>query len=167
MSLYGGDVLIAGEFTGSSTTQKNLVRLEGTTGEVKQWYNALSLKSVLVAPNLGRIYGGGESLSAFKRSGKKLWTKAKKTVESTLYPNAPSPSYRDLKLDGSTIWAACACDAVDGKAAKALVKLSTEGVHDNLLARSSRPRLVGDVGGEGKRNAVPRGGGQRLLGQVR
>ena len=46
------------------------------------------------------------------------------------YPDAPTPGYRDLELDGRTIWAACACDAVDGKAAKALVKLSTEGVHD-------------------------------------
>jgi hypothetical protein len=130
MSLYGGDVLIAGEFSGPSSTQKNLVLVDGTTGNVKQWYNAPSLKSALAAPNLGRVYGGGVSLSAFERSGKELWTKAKTTVNTTLYPNAPSPSYRDLELDGSTIWAACACDKVDGKAAKALVKLSTEGVQD-------------------------------------
>ena len=63
-----------------------------------------------------------------KDSGTKLWTKAKTTVNSTLYPDAPSPGYRDLELDGQTIWAACACDAVDGKAAKALVKLrATDG----------------------------------------
>jgi hypothetical protein len=79
---------------------------------------------------VGRVYGGGESLTAFERSGKKLWTKAKTTVNTNLYPDAPSPSYRDLELDGSTIWAACACDAAGGKAAKALVKLSTEGVQD-------------------------------------
>jgi hypothetical protein len=99
-------------------------------GRVIQWYNSPSLKSALAAPDLGRVYGGGESLSAFELSGKRLWTKAKTTVDTTLYPDAPSPGYRDLELDGSTIWAACACDAVDGKAAKALVKLSTEGVHD-------------------------------------
>jgi hypothetical protein len=97
---------------------------------VIRWYNAPSLKSVLAAPKLGRVYCGGESLSAFERSGKRLWTKAKTTVDTSLYADAPSPSYRDLELDGSTIWAACACDAVGGKAAKALVKLSTEGVHD-------------------------------------
>ena len=69
------------------------------------------------------------SLTAFdKDSGTKLWTKAKTTVNTALYPDAPTPGYRDLELDGSTIWAACACDAVDGAAAKALVKLSTEGV---------------------------------------
>ncbi len=131
MTLYGDNVLIAGKFSGPSSTQKNLVLVDGTTGNVIQWYNAPTLKSVLAAPGLGRIYGGGVSLSAFELSGKKLWTKAKTTVDSALYStNAPSPSYRDLELDGSTIWAACACDAVDGKAAKVLVKLSTGGVHD-------------------------------------
>src|SRR5215211_5442454 len=124
MMKYGGegqfkdDVLIAGKFSGSSSTQKNLVRVDGTTGTVKQWYNSPSLKSVLAAPDLsapggdGRVYGGGVSLSAFDfATGKKLWTRAKTTVDSTLYPSAPSPSYRDLELDadGQTIWAACAC----------------------------------------------------------
>ncbi len=108
-----------------------------------RWYNAPTLKSVLAASDLGRVYGGGVSLSAFELSGKKLWTKAKTTVDSSLYStNAPSPSYRDLELDadGQTIWAACACDAVDGKAAKALVKLSTGGVHDaSWLAAADPP----------------------------
>ena len=133
MTLYGKNVLIAGDFSGSSSTQKNLVLVKGAgpgAGRVIRWYNSPSLKSVLAAPKLGRVYGGGESLSAFERSGKRLWTKAKTTVDTSLYADAPSPSYRDLELDGSTIWAACACDAVGGKAAKALVKLSTEGVHD-------------------------------------
>src|SRR5829696_4537330 len=133
MTLYGQNVLIAGEFFGPGSTQKNLVLVKGAgpnAGRVIRWYNAPSLKSALAAPKLGRVYGGGESLSAFERSGKKLWTKAKTTVDSSLYPDAPSPSYRDLELDGKTIWAACACDAVDGKAAKALVKLSTDGVHN-------------------------------------
>jgi hypothetical protein len=148
MMKYGGtgqfkdDVLIAGKFSGSSSTQKNLVRVDGTTGTVKQWYNSPSLKSVLAAPNLdalggeGRVYGGGVSLTAFDtKTGKKVWTdgsRAKTTVKSTLYPDAPSPGYRDLELDtdGKTIWAACACDAVGGKAAKVLVKLDTEGNHD-------------------------------------
>ena len=133
MALYGKNVLIAGDFSGSSSTQNNLVLVKGAgpgAGRVIRWYNSPSLKSVLAAPKLGRVYGGGESLSAFERSGKRLWTKAKTTVDTSLYADAPSPSYRDLELDGSTIWAACACDAVGGKAAKALVKLSTEGVHD-------------------------------------
>jgi hypothetical protein len=132
MTLYGENVLIAGTFSGPSSTQKNLVLVKGAgagAGRVIRWYNAPSLKSVLAAPKLGKAYGGGESLSAFELSGKKLWTKAKTTVDTSLYPDAPSPSYRDLELDGSTIWAACACDAVDGKPAKALVKLRTDGVH--------------------------------------
>jgi hypothetical protein len=129
MTLYGENVLIAGKFSsGSSSTQKNLVLVNGTTGDVIRWYNSPSLKSVLVAPDLGRVYGGGVSLTAFELSGKKLWTKAKTTVDSSLYStNAPSPGYRDLELDGQTIWAACACDAVGGTAAKALVKLDTDG----------------------------------------
>src|SRR5215208_7585963 len=129
------NVLIAGKFSGPSSTQKNLVLVKGAgpeAGRVIRWYNAPSLKSALAAPDLGRVYGGRVSLSAFELSGKKLWTKAKTTVNSTLYPDAPSPSYRDLELDGQTIWAACACDAVGGKAAKALVKLDTEGTHDTF-----------------------------------
>jgi hypothetical protein len=138
MTIYGDDVLIAGKFSGPSSTQKNLVRVDGTTKKVEQWYNAPSLKSVLAAPapDLARIYGGGVSLTAFKLGGGKLWTGAKTTVDSSDYStNAPSPGYRDLELDGSTIWAACACDTVEGEEAKALVKLrtdnlSTDGVHD-------------------------------------
>src|SRR5215210_1132368 len=142
MTLYGENVLIAGKFSGPSSTQKNLVLVKGSganAGRVIRWYNAPSLRSALAAPKLGRVYGGGESLSAFERSGKKLWTKAKTTVDSSLYPDAPSPSYRDLELDGKTIWAACACDAVAGKAAKALVKLSTEGVHDTSWQAAADP----------------------------
>jgi hypothetical protein len=133
MTLYGQDVLIAGKFSGPSSTQKNLVLVDGTTGDVIRWYNSPSLKSVLAAPapDLRRVYGGGVSLTAFELSGKKLWTKAKTTVDTSRYPNAPSPGYRDLELDGSTIWAACACDTVGGNAAKALVKLrATDGEQD-------------------------------------
>jgi hypothetical protein len=133
MAVYGNDVLIAGKFPGPTSTQKNLVLVDGSTGQVKRWYNSPSLRSVLAAPQLGRVYGGGVSLSAFDfATGKKLWTKAKTTVDKSLRSASPSPGYRDLELDadGSTIWAACACDYVDGKSAKALVKLNTEGVHD-------------------------------------
>ena len=137
MAIYGDDVLIAGNFSGPSSTQKNLVRVDGTTRKVEQWYNSPSLKSVLVKsvlaqPDLDRIYGGGVSLTAFELSGTKLWTKYKTTVNTALYPDAPTPGYRDLELDadGQTIWAACACDAVDGKDAKALVKLRTDGGQD-------------------------------------
>src|SRR5215203_1879967 len=133
MTLYGKNVLIAGNFSGPTSTQKNLVLVKGAgtnAGDVIRWYNSPSLKSVLAAPAVGRVYGGGESLTAFELSGKKLWTKAKTTVNTNLYPDAPSPSYRDLELDGQTIWAACACDAVGGRAAKALVKFDLQGNHD-------------------------------------
>jgi hypothetical protein len=130
MSIYGQNVLIAGKFSGPSSTQKNLLLVDGNTGKVIQWYNAPSLKSALAAPNVGRVYGGGVSLTAFELGGTKLWTAYKTTVTTTLYPDAPTPGYRDLELDadGQTIWAACACDTVDGKAAKALVKLRTDGM---------------------------------------
>src|SRR5215203_1657999 len=133
MTLYGENVLIAGKFSGPTSTQKNLVLVDGTTGKEIQWYNAPSLKSALAAPNLGRVYGGGVSLTAFdKDNGTPLWSQAKTTVNTTLYPDAPTPGYRDLELDGKTIWAACACDAVGGNPAKALVKLNTEGAPEAL-----------------------------------
>src|SRR5215204_5321360 len=117
MSIYGQNVLIAGKFSGPTSTQKNLLLVDGNTGKVIQWYNAPSLKSALAAPNVGRVYGGGVSLTAFELGGTKLWTAYKTTVTTTLYPDAPTPGYRDLELDadGQTIWAACACDTVDGK----------------------------------------------------
>jgi hypothetical protein len=136
MAVYGNDVLIAGKFPGPTTKQKNLVLVDGTgdnAGQVIRWYNSPSLKSALAAPDLGKVYGGGVSLSAFDaESGTKLWTRAKTTVDKSLYSASPSPGYRDLELDadGSTIWAACACDTVDGNPAKGLVKLNTEGRHD-------------------------------------
>jgi hypothetical protein len=59
MALYGDDVLIAGNFAGPSSTQKNLVLVDGDTGRVIRWYDAPSLKSVEGARKLGRVYGGG------------------------------------------------------------------------------------------------------------
>src|SRR5215218_6254503 len=130
---YGGtgDLLIAGTFAGPTSTKKNLVLVDGSTGKVIRWYDSPSLKTVLAAPGLGRVYGGGRSLSAFDlATGKELWTKAKTTVDPTLRTHDSKPAYRDLKLDGRTIWAACICDAVDGDPAKALVKLDLDGNHD-------------------------------------
>jgi hypothetical protein len=140
MTLYGKNVLIAGNFPGPTSTQKNLVLVKGSgtnAGQVIRWYNSPSLKSVLAAPGLGRVYGGGVSLSAFDfATGTKLWTKAKTTVDPNIRTHDSSPAYRDLELDadGKTIWAACICDAIvdpngDSKAAKALVKLDIDGKH--------------------------------------
>ncbi len=98
-----------------------------------RWYDSPSLKSVLAAPELGRVYGGGVSLSAFDfATGKKLWTRAKTTVDPTIRTHDSKPAYRDLELDadGKTIWAACICDKVNANPAKALVKLDIEGIHD-------------------------------------
>jgi hypothetical protein len=140
MMVYGtgpdADVLIAGKFSGPSSTKKNLVLVKGAgpeAGKVIRWYNnSPTLKSVLAAPGLGRVYGGGVSLSAFDFStGKKLWTRSKTSVDTTIRTHDSSPAYRDLELDadGQTIWAACICDAVDGNPAKALIKLDIEGNH--------------------------------------
>jgi hypothetical protein len=135
MTLYGDDVLIAGEFPGPSSKENNLVLVDGQTGEVIKWFAAPALKSVLAAPDLEMVYGGGESLSAFEFApGKKrpLWTRAKTTVDKSLRDHNTGAGYHDLELNaaGNKIWAACACDAVDGKPAKALVKLNTDGKHD-------------------------------------
>jgi hypothetical protein len=140
IKVYGDDVLIGGIFAGPTTNQRNLVVVDGTTGitgvQQPRWFNSPNLEGLLSAPDLGRIYGGGQSLTAFDfQSGAKLWTRAKTTVDPDLHSHELRTGYRDLERDGSIIWAACACDAViapDGtpKAAKALVKLDTEGNHD-------------------------------------
>ena len=130
---YGGtgDLLIAGTFAGPTSTQENLVLVDGSTGKVIRWYDSPSLKTVLAAPELGRVYGGGRSLSAFDfATGKELWTRAKTSVDSTTRTHDSKPAYRDLELDGKTIWAACICDAVNGNPAKALVKLGIKGNPD-------------------------------------
>src|SRR5215217_1578180 len=102
---YGetGDLLIAGTFAGPTSTKKNLVLVDGATGKVVRWYDSPSLKTVLAAPGLGRVYGGGRSLSAFDlATGKELWTKAKTTVDPTIRTHDSKPAYRDLELDGRT-----------------------------------------------------------------
>src|SRR4051812_1816922 len=130
---YGstGDLLIAGKFAGPSGTQQNLLLLDGATGKVIRWYDSPALKTVLAAPGLGMVYGGGRSLSAFDfATGNRLWTRAQTTVDPTIRIRDNKSAYRDLELDGQTIWAACICDAVDGEPAKALVKLDIRGKHD-------------------------------------
>jgi hypothetical protein len=130
---YGrtGDLLIAGKFDGPSSTKENLVLVDGTTGKVIRWYDSPALKTVLAVPGFGRVYGGGVSLSAFEfKTGKRLWTRAKTTVDPSIRTHDSKPAYRDLELDGKTIWAACICDAVNGDPAKALVKLNLRGTHD-------------------------------------
>jgi hypothetical protein len=130
IKVYGDNVVIGGNFAGPAN-KRNLVVADGASGEDLRWFNAQVLEAVLAAPDLDRVYAGGTSLSAFDFStGEKLWTRAQTTVDQSLYTHELSPGYRDLERDGSTIWGACGCDAVDGKQAKALVKLSTEGVHD-------------------------------------
>ena len=146
IKVYGGDVVVAGKFPGPTSTQKNLVTLDGATGQVVRWYNAEALESVLAVPALGRVYGGGVNLSAFEfATGKKLWTRAKTTVDPSLRTHALGAGYRDLELDvdGRTIWAACGCDAVVGNPAKALVKLDTEGNHDASFVAEAGPAAYG------------------------
>jgi hypothetical protein len=133
IDVYGSNVVIGGDFPGPTSTQKNLVTADGTTGKVVGWSgnSPQKMQSVLAAPGQGRVYGGGASLQAFDFStGTKLWTRAKTAVNPDIRTHTTAPGYRDLELDGSTIWGACACDSVDGNPSKALVKLSTEGVHD-------------------------------------
>jgi len=133
IDVFGTNVVIGGDFPGPTTTQKNLVVVDGTTGELVRWYNSAKLQSVLAAPDLGRIYGGGVYLSAFDvTTGKLLWSRAQTFVDQSIHSHNPPVGYKDLERDGSTIWAACVCDnvSVSPSRALALIKLSTEGVHD-------------------------------------
>ena len=132
---YGNTVVIAGDFPGPTTSQKNLVAVDGATGKVVRWFGngPQKMQSVLAAPDLGRVYGGGKSLQAFDfATGKKLWSRATTAVDQTIHSHSPAPGYRDLERAGSTIWAACACDDVNVSPSKALalVKLDTEGNRD-------------------------------------
>jgi Ca2+-binding RTX toxin-like protein len=139
IAVYGNtnNVVIGGDFPGPTTNQRNLVVVDGITGitggSQPRWFNSPNLAAVLTAPDLGRIYGGGVSLTAFDfQSPKPLWTRAKTTVDPLIHSHNLQAGYRDLERDGSTIWAACGCDtvaALDGtpNPVKALVKLDTEG----------------------------------------
>jgi hypothetical protein len=145
IAVNGDDVVIGGDFPGPTSTQRNLVVVDGTTGELVRWYNSAKLQSVLAAPDLGRIYGGGGSLSAFDvATGKLLWSRAKTAVDTTIHSHNPSAGYNDLERDGSTIWAACVCDdlSVSPSKAWALVKLSTEGTHDTSWVADVRAKDI-------------------------
>ena len=139
-----------GQVPGASSTKENLVLVDGATGKVIRWYDSPSLKSVLAVPGRGRVYGGGVSLSAFESAtGKELWTRAKTSVDPSLRVHDSKPAYRDLELDadGKTIWAACICDAINGKRAKALVKLSIEGSHFASWYDRGRGGSIRPIGG--------------------
>lgn len=144
IAVYGDDVMIAGDFSGPGAGENNLVVVDGATGEVIRWYDSPPVWSALAKPGLGRIYGGGRSLSAFDfATGEKLWTRARASVNPGLRSGANAPGYRDLELDGSTIWAACVCDAIDGGPAKALVKLDAEGNHAPSWLAEAEPEAFG------------------------
>ncbi len=133
IDVYGNDVVVGGDFPGPSSTQKNLVMVDGATGGLVRWYNSAKLQSVLAAPDLGRIYGGGVYLSAFEvNTSKPLWSRAQTFVDQSLHSHNPPAGYKDLERDGSTIWAACVCDdlSVSPSKALALLKLDTEGARD-------------------------------------
>src|SRR5215217_4356072 len=133
IDVYGDDVVIGGEFPGPTFPKRNLVALDGATGGLVRWYSSGRLYSVLAAPDLGRIYGGGLYLSAFDTAtGKKLWSRAQTFVDQSIHSHNPPAGYRDLERDGSTIWGACVCDDLSASPSKAwaLVKLDTEGAHD-------------------------------------
>jgi hypothetical protein len=137
IDLYGDDVVIAGDFPGPTSTQRNLVVVDGATGGLVRWYNSAKLQSVLAAPDLGRIYGGGVYLSAFDvATGKLMWSRAQTFVDQSIHSHSPPQGYRDLERDGSTIWAACVCDDLSVSPAKALavLKLNTEGERDTSWA---------------------------------
>jgi hypothetical protein len=147
IDVYGDDVVIGGDFPGPTSTQRNLVVVDGTTGGLVRWYNSPKLYSVLAAPDLARIYGGGVSLSAFEvATGKLLWSRAKTFVDQSIHSHNPPVGYKDLERDGSTIWAACVCDdlSVSPSKAWALLKLSTEGERDaSWVANVGSPDLMG------------------------
>jgi hypothetical protein len=134
IDVYGDDVVIGGEFPGPTSTQRNLLVVDGTTGGLIRWYNSdRRLYSVLAAHDLGRIYGGGLYLSAFDvATGKRLWSRAQTFVDQSIHSHNPPVGYKDLERDGSTIWAACVCDDLSVSPSKALglLKLSTEGERD-------------------------------------
>jgi hypothetical protein len=147
IDVYGTNVVIGGDFPGPTSTQRNLVVLDGTTGGTVRWYNSAKLQSVLAAPDLGRIYGGGNYLSAFDvATGNRLWSRAQTFVDQTIHSHSPSVGYRDLERDGSTIWAACVCDdlSVSPSKALALLKLDLEGNRDaSWVANVGSPDLMG------------------------
>jgi Ca2+-binding RTX toxin-like protein len=159
IKVYNNDVVIGGKFAGPTSTQKNLVVVDGTTGVTPEtparWFNAPNLlEALLTAPDLGVIYVGAKSLTAFDfATGNKLWTQAEATVDSTLRSHPLQAGYRDLERDGSTIWAACACDAIktpDGTTfpTRSLVKLSTEGAYNASWDPINNVGPGGQTGGD-------------------
>jgi hypothetical protein len=149
MEVYGEDVVVAGDFGGPGAEGDNLVLVDGATGAVIRSYDAQVLRSVLAAPELGRIYGGGKSLTAFDvATGEELWSRARTIIDEGIRSYGLRAGYRDLERDGKTIWAACGCDAVVGpdgtsNPAKALVKLDTEGNHDPSWVTRAAPEAYG------------------------
>ena len=123
--VYGDDLVVGGKFQ-NAPNQRHLLMIDGHSGAVIRWFDSQANWTVLAAPDLGRIYAGGVSFSAFDVAGQRLWTKAPTTYVSPPGHNYPA-SHRDLLRDGSVIWSACICDTVAGTSSKAIVKFDLEG----------------------------------------
>ena len=124
-----------------SSTKKNLVLVEGAgpnAGQVIRWYNnAPTLKSVLAAPGLGKVYGGGVSFSAFDfTTGKKLWTQVEDNCRPHhTHPRQQSglsrPRARRRQSDDLGGVRLRRGGRRSGDPAKAMVKLDIDGKHDD------------------------------------
>ena len=127
MDLSGGDVVIGGKFA-INTSQKNLVKVNGSTGGSAVWFQGAPIaKAVEVASN-GRVYAGGTTLAAWSLTGTKIFAgKTKVTIDPSLRAHTAVPAYRDLLFDGSALWAACHCDTAGGSPSKAFIKLDADG----------------------------------------
>ena len=106
--------------------------MDAASGGVIRWYNARASVGVGSLGAWHRLRRGGEPLGLRFSTGALLWTRAEITVDQTLRTHVLGPGYRDFERDGSTIWAACGCDWVNGTPVKALVKLDVQGNHDTL-----------------------------------
>ena len=79
----------------------NLVRVDGKT-----WKGDPVVQRASAEVGSGRarswqgIWRGRSTLGFRAPAARRLWSRAKITVNNYLYADAPSPSYRDLELDG-------------------------------------------------------------------
>jgi hypothetical protein len=135
LSTDGSQVYAAGTF-GHAGGSKNLLELDGLTGQVGQVFKAPALKTVLVDGNA--VLGGGAKMDAWTRDGAKLagFVSTTTQVDPTIRAHNTPNMYSDIApMPGGGWLAACKCDWVlnpgeqanDATIEKAIVRLLPTG----------------------------------------
>jgi hypothetical protein len=134
LSLLGNTLYLAGTFDKvDGQARSNVAAIDATTGALLPFNtNAGPANAVFATPTA--IYVGTGKLLSFQPNGANTpgYTALKTYIDATIRAHNTTPQVRDIKLQGSTLVAACQCDSITdinnttapGRLVKAVVEVN-------------------------------------------